>query len=59
MKEAAAVIEAEHRSCALLRFVMIVESGDGPLWLEVTGPGGTEDFLSLRIESTSPSSHNP
>jgi hypothetical protein len=41
----AAVIQAEHRCCRFLRFLLLVEPGDGPVWLEVTGPEGTEDFL--------------
>jgi hypothetical protein len=55
-KEAAAVIEAEHRCCPFLRFVLIVEPGDGSLFLEVTGPEGTEDFLSMLVGSNSPRS---
>ena len=44
-KQVAAVIEAEHGCCRFLRFGVVVEPGDGPLWLEVTGPPGTEEFL--------------
>ncbi|HEV8199266.1 MAG TPA: hypothetical protein VGS03_04530 [Candidatus Polarisedimenticolia bacterium] len=47
LAKAAAVIEAEHHCCRFLRFHLIVEPGDGPLWLEVTGPEGTENFLSM------------
>jgi hypothetical protein len=50
VKEAAAVIEAEHRCCRFLRFLLLVEPGDGPVWLEVTGPQGTEDFLSALVD---------
>jgi hypothetical protein len=46
--QAAAVIQSEHRCCPFLRFLLLVEPGDGPVWLEVTGPEGTEDFL-LRL----------
>jgi hypothetical protein len=46
VRKAAAVIDAEHRCCRFLRFLLLVEPGDGPVWLEVTGPEGTEDFLS-------------
>ena len=57
VKEAAAVIDAEHRCCRFLRFLLLVEPGDGPVWLEVTGPDGTEDFLStlLDVTTTGPS----
>ena len=49
LKEVGAVIEAEHRCCRFLRFLMVVEPGDGPVWLEVTGPEGTDDFLSTLL----------
>jgi len=51
--QAAAVIEAEHRCCRFLRFLLIVEPGDGPVWLEVTGPEGTDAFLSTLLDMTS------
>jgi hypothetical protein len=50
VKEAAAVIETEHRCCRFLRFLLLFEPGDGPVWLEVTGPQGTEDFLSALVD---------
>ena len=51
VKEAAAVMDAEHRCCRFLRFLLLVEPGDGPVWLEVTGPEGTEDFLSTLLDT--------
>jgi hypothetical protein len=42
LKQAAAVIAAEHRCCRFLRFLLIVEPGEGPVWLEVAEPDGTE-----------------
>jgi hypothetical protein len=54
VKEAASVMETEHRCCKFLRFVLTVEPDDGPVWLEVTGPQGTEEFLSALTGSTSP-----
>jgi hypothetical protein len=53
VKEVASVIDAEHRCCRFLRFILVVEPGDGPVWLEVTGPEGTQDFLSTLLETTS------
>ena len=50
VKDAAAVIEAEHRCCRFLRFRLTVEPGDGPVWLEVTGPEGTPEFLSTLLD---------
>lgn len=52
VKEAGAVIDAEHRCCRFLTFRLLVEAGDGPVWLEVTGPEGTEDFLSTLVDTT-------
>jgi len=46
VREAAAVVDAERRCCRFLRFVLSIEPGDGPIWLEVTGPEGTQGFLS-------------
>lgn len=54
LARAAAVIEAEHRCCRFLRFLLTVEPGDGPVWLEVTGPAGTEDFLSSLLNNLEP-----
>ena len=51
VKDAAAVIEAEHRCCRFLRFQLVVEPGDGPVWLEVTGPEGTREFLSTLLDT--------
>ena len=51
VREVAAVVEAEHRCCPFLRFLLLVEPGDGPVWLEVTGPDGTEEFLSTLLAS--------
>ena len=53
--EVAAVIAAEHRCCRFIRFVLIVQPGDGPMLLEATGPEGTAEFLSP-LMSANPSS---
>jgi hypothetical protein len=42
----ATFIELERRCCAFLRFRLTVEPGDGPVWLELTGPPGTREFLA-------------
>lgn len=41
----ATVIDAERQCCAFLRFELTVAPGNGPVWLAVTGPAGTRDFL--------------
>ena len=46
----ARAIEAERHCCRFLRFGMIVEPEGGPVFLELTGPAGTRDFVSALIE---------
>jgi len=44
----AAVVQAidlERQCCRFLRFGLTVEPDAGPIWLEVTGPKGTAEFL--------------
>jgi hypothetical protein len=41
----AETIDAERQCCRFLRFVLTVEPGGGPIWLEITGPQGTSEFL--------------
>lgn len=42
----AAMIEAERRCCRFLHFEVSAEPDEGPVWLAVTGPPGTGDFLA-------------
>ncbi|HEX4629074.1 MAG TPA: hypothetical protein VH137_09815 [Gemmatimonadales bacterium] len=42
----AAVIDAERRCCPFLRFQVVAEPESGPVWLTVTGPPGTREFLA-------------
>jgi len=42
---AAKMIDAERQCCRFLRFVVGVEEDGGDMWLEVTGPEGTAEFL--------------
>ncbi len=51
VQDVATVIVAEHRCCRFLRFLLLVEPGDGPVWLEVTGPEGTESFLDTLLDT--------
>jgi len=41
----AELIELERQCCPFLRFSLTVGPGDGPIWLTVTGPAGTREFL--------------
>jgi hypothetical protein len=45
LERLASVIERERRCCAFLRFRVTVEPGGGPIWMEITGPPGTREFL--------------
>ena len=45
LKELFNVVSLERRCCPFLNFKLTVEAGDGPIWLELTGPVGTKDFL--------------
>jgi hypothetical protein len=47
----ARVVEAERHCCRFLRFDITVEPDGGPIWLELTGPAGTREFLSALLES--------
>ena len=46
----ARTVEAERHCCRFLRFGMTVEPDGGPVFLELTGPAGTRDFVSALIE---------
>jgi len=45
----ATFIDLERRCCAFLRFRLTVEPGGGPVWLELTGPPGTREFLEAEL----------
>ena len=40
------LITVERECCPFLRFQLRLEPADGPIWLELTGPTGTKDFLT-------------
>lgn len=41
----ATLIDLERQCCPFLRFELEVHPASGPIWLKVTGPEGTRDFL--------------
>ena len=45
----ARAVEAERHCCRFLRFSMMVEPDGGSVFLELTGPAGTRDFVSALI----------
>ena len=44
--ELAQLITDERECCPFLRFDLHLEPGEGPVWMELTGPDGTKDFLN-------------
>ena len=46
----AKVIDVERQCCRFLTFHVIVEPDGGPIWLEVTGPTGTREFLAGMLD---------
>jgi hypothetical protein len=46
LKELSALIDLERQCCPFLRFRLTVEANGGPVWLELTGPEGTKEFLT-------------
>ena len=46
----ATFVDLERRCCAFLRFEITVEPGDGPVWLTLTGPPGTREFLQAELD---------
>ncbi len=49
LPDIAAVIDAERQCCRFLQFQVTVEADGGPVWLDVTGPDGTADFLAQLV----------
>ena len=47
----ARVIDAERQCCRFLRFHLIVEPDGGPISLELTGPPGTQEFISALLDA--------
>ncbi|MEM7208870.1 MAG: hypothetical protein AAF434_13690 [Pseudomonadota bacterium] len=42
-------IDLERQCCSFLTFHLSVEPENGPFWLELTGPEGTHEMLSLEL----------
>ena len=40
------VVDTERKCCRFLRFEVTLEPDFGPIWLTVTGPPGTREFLA-------------
>lgn len=48
--EIATLIDLERRCCPFLRFGLTVTPGNGPVWLELTGPEGTRELLRTILD---------
>lgn len=48
--ELANLMALERQCCRFLQFSIRLEPGDGPIWLELSGPEGTKDFLNSVFE---------
>src|SRR6185295_16495490 len=44
------VVDAERKCCRFLQFAIVVEADGGPITLDVTGPVGTQEFLSALFD---------
>ena len=49
LDELARWIAHERRCCPFLRFALELAPDDGPLWLRLTGPAGTHEFLDAEL----------
>ena len=45
----AQTIDAERLCCRFLTFAVTVEPDGGPIWLSVSGPPGTREFLDALL----------
>ena len=45
LSDLATLIDLERQCCPFLRFELQVLPASGPIWLKLTGPEGTRDFL--------------
>jgi hypothetical protein len=46
----ASAVDAERQCCRFLRFDLSIERDGGPIWLSLSGPPGTRDFLAALLE---------
>ena len=46
----ARAVDAERQCCRFLRFEIAVEPDEGPIFLELSGPPGTREFVQALLE---------
>jgi len=44
------VVDAERQCCRFLRFQITIEPDGGPMFLDLTGPTGTREFLDAVLQ---------
>lgn len=49
LRDLVELIEVERSCCAFLTFRLEVGAGNGPVWLEISGPPGTRNFLETEL----------
>jgi hypothetical protein len=49
LAQLAELIDLERRCCPFLRFELTVEPAGGRVWLALTGPSGTREFLASEL----------
>jgi hypothetical protein len=49
LERIARFVSKERRCCPFLAFTVTVAREDGPVWLEITGPEGTREFLATDL----------
>ena len=54
LDELMTVIQMERKCCAFLRFSLLVSPGEGPVWLELSGPEGTKELLRGLLDIPQP-----
>ena len=47
----ASTIDAERQCCRFLRFEVVIEPDAGPVWLTLSGPPGTAEFLDALVRA--------
>jgi hypothetical protein len=50
LADLATLIDLERQCCPFLRFELKVLPANGPIWLELTGPEGTREFLRTVLD---------
>jgi hypothetical protein len=49
LMNAVKVIDAERQCCRFLKFTLTIEPDAADVWLEVTGPEGTREFITTLL----------